>query len=493
MTPEDADRGGSDPEHLESNDDTAENDDSSFETVVARIGERVDPDDDEREALREAATALIERAESAATERCPEADVLQVGSTARDTWISGDRDIDIFVRFPPDLERDTLEEYGLEVGHETLPDGHEEYAEHPYVKGIFDGFDIDVVPCFRLESATDIRSAVDRTPFHTQYLNERLDDNLAAEVRVTKQFAKGIGVYGSDLRTQGFSGYLTELLVCEYGGFRPLLEAASDWKPPIWLDPEGHERASETASPPRTPEVENGDPPFDDPLVVIDPTDPERNVAAVCSVENVARFQHYARKMLESPSLSLFEPHEPAPLEDDALEAHLTNRATTPVAVRFEAPDLVEDQLYPQLRKSLEGVTDKLDAYGFDVFRATTFADETAVIFAELAVTERPALERHDGPPVHVRNHAEGFFEAYADDPDAYGPFIEDDRYVTEREREFTTALEFLESDRLLDVGLGAHVETALEDEYDVLVGEEIIGLLAEFDRELARYYDPRP
>ncbi len=228
-------------------------------------------------------------------------------------------------------------------------------------------------------------------------------------------------------------------------------------------------------------------------MVVIDPTDPERNVAAVCSSENVARFQHYAREFLESPHTDFFDPSEPEPLTEADLSAHLERRGTTPVAVRFDAPDLVEDQLYPQLRKSLAGITQGLDDRGFDVFRATTIADETAVVFAELAVAERPAVERHEGPPIHVRGHADGFYVAYADDPDAYGPFIEDDRYVTEREREFTTAREFLESDRLFDVGLGAHVETALEDGYEVLIDDEVAALLDEFGAELAAYFEPRP
>ncbi|WP_049922378.1 CCA tRNA nucleotidyltransferase [Halopiger djelfimassiliensis] len=447
-----------------------------LESVVETVRERIDPDEKERERLRDAAETLTERATAAATELCADADVLQVGSTARNTWISGDRDIDVFVRFPPEIDRETLEEYGLEVGHATLPDGHEEYAEHPYVTGEMDGFDVDIVPCFRLGSATEIRSAVDRTPFHTRYLEARLDDDLAADVRLAKRFLKGIGAYGSDLRTQGFSGYLTELLVVEYGGFRPLLEAAADWQPPVELDPEAHGQAS-----------------FDDPLEVIDPTDPERNVAAVCSAENVARFQHYARAFLDDPSLEHFEPDEPTSLSEAELRAHLERRGTTPVAVRFEAPDVVDDQLYPQLRKSLAGVTNGLDERGFDVFRATTVADETAVLFVELAVSERPAIERHEGPPVHVRQHAEGFYDTYATDPDAYGPFIEGDRYVTERDREFTSARAFLESDRLFDVGLGSHVETALQNGYEVLVGDEVTALLAEFGQEYRRYFEPTP
>ncbi|QSX00991.1 CCA tRNA nucleotidyltransferase [Haloterrigena alkaliphila] len=451
-------------------------DEEDLEAVLADVRARIEPDDEERRRLRAVADRLTERAADAATDLCDDADVLQVGSTARDTWISGDRDIDVFVRFPPDLERETLERYGLEVGHVTLPEGHEEYAEHPYVKGTVEGFDVDVVPCFRLESATEIRSAVDRTPFHTEYLQRRLDDDLASDVRLAKQFLKGIGAYGSDLRTRGFSGYLTELLVLEYGGFRELLAAAGDWQLPVELDPEDH-----------------GQETFDDPLVVIDPTDPERNVAAVCAPENVARLQHYARTFLAEPRLEVFEPDEPEPLTENEFKEHLERRGTTPVAIRFDAPDLVEDQLYPQLRKSLDGITTGLDDRGFDVFRATAFADDTAVILAELAVAERPAVERHDGPPIHVRSHAEGFYEAYAGDPDAYGPFIDGDRYVTERPREFTTARAFLESDRLFDVGLGAHVETALAAAYEVLVGDEIAALCGEFGWELRRYFEPRP
>jgi tRNA nucleotidyltransferase (CCA-adding enzyme) len=448
-----------------------------LDEVVAAVRGRVDPDEDERARLRAAAQALTARAEAAVADLPSEAaaaDVRQVGSTARGTWLSGDRDIDLFVRFPPDLDRERLERYGLEVGHAVLPEGREEYAEHPYVTGAFDGFDVDLVPCYRVPTATEIRSAVDRTPFHNDYLTDRLDDDLAAGVRVAKAFLKGIGAYGSNLRTRGFSGYLTELLVVEYGGFEPFVEAAAGWSPPVELDPEGHGRAS-----------------FSDPLVVIDPTDPERNVAAVCSAENVARVTHHARDLLAEPRLAPFEPRRPDPLSAAALRAHLERRATTPVAVVFDAPDLVDDQLYPQLRKSLRGVVDGLERRDFEVLRARAMAADRAVLFVELETATRPAVTRHEGPPVGVREHATGFFEAYADDPDAYGPFLDGGRYVVERDREFTAAADFLDSDAVFDVALGAHVASALEDDYEVLAGEAVTGLTDEFGVELARHFDP--
>jgi len=453
---------------------------NEFDAVVSRIRQRVEPDDAERKRLDTAVETLTDRTIEAIDELPVAADVIQVGSTARDTWLAGDRDIDLFVSFPPDLDRDRLEEYGLEVGHTVLPDGHEEYAEHPYVVGEYDGFQVDLVPCYSVEDATAIQSAVDRTPFHSRYIEERLDDDLASDVRVCKQFFTGIGVYGSDLRTKGFSGFLTELLVLEHGGFRPLVEAAADWQPPVRFDPEDHG-------------TEN----FDDPLVVIDPTDPERNVAAVLSEANLARVQHYARKLLDEPHEDFFISSEPDPLDAAAVCDHIERRETTPIAVRFETPAVVDDQLWPQLERSRKGIGSELERRGFDVFRTAAFANNDsargdAVLLFELAVANRPRVECHRGPPVHVRDHAEGFYEKYADS-DVYGPFIDGDRYVVEREREFASASELLASDALFDTALGAHVESALEDGYDVLVGKEVAELAENFGAELGAYFSPEP
>jgi len=159
----------------------------------------------------------------------------------------------------------------------------------------------------------------------------------------------------------------------------------------------------------------------------------------------------------------------------------------------FDAPDLVDDQLWPQLRRSLDGIVRGLNDRGFDVLRARAMTDgsgpeadgdgaKRAALYAELEVAERPAVTRHEGPPVAVRKHAASFYESYADDvdPETYGPFIDGDRYVVEREREFTTVREYLESDAAGDVALGAQVEREFA-ERDVLVGDAVATLAPAF------------
>jgi tRNA nucleotidyltransferase (CCA-adding enzyme) len=481
---------------------TAERGVMTLDAVLASVSERITPDSAERERLQSVANDLAERADAAIDDLPVDADPVLVGSSARSTWLAGDRDIDLFVQFPPDLEREQLEQYGLEVGYAVLPGGHEEYAEHPYVKGEYDGFEVDLVPCYDVGSATEIRSAVDRTPFHDAYLQARFTPELAEAARLFKRFTKGIGVYGSNLRTQGFSGYLVELLILEFGGFRQLIEAAAEWHPPVQFDLRGD------GGPAEIPPEEAAAATFDDALVVIDPTDPDRNVAAVLSEANLARFQHYCRELLSDPREELFFPERPAPMDAETVREHLDRRASHPVAVVFEPPDIVEDQLYPQLRRSLVGIRGELGRCGFDPLRAATFANsqdgdsegagndstdeaDSAVLLVETSVAELPAVVRHLGPPVHVGEHAHSFYDRYAEDETVYGPFVDGNRYVVERERDHRTPESLLGSDALFDVALGAHVETALEGGYEVLVDDEIAALAATFGEEFSEYFEP--
>jgi tRNA nucleotidyltransferase (CCA-adding enzyme) len=173
---------------------------TDINTIRALILSSIRPSDKERHKLISLARRIIARINSIGKDEGININGILVGSSARRTWISGEHDLDIFIMFPPDVEREFLEEKGLYVARKIAYVGEsfeERYAEHPYIHAVIDGFEVDLVPAFNVESAGEIKSAVDRTPFHNKYVDTRIK-GLEDEVLLLKQFQKGIGVYGSE-------------------------------------------------------------------------------------------------------------------------------------------------------------------------------------------------------------------------------------------------------------------------------------------------------
>ncbi len=422
--------------------------------VLARVIERIRPDAGEVAAIRQVADRLI-----AAVTASGAAEPMVVGSVARSTFVKGDRDLDLFMLFPPDLSREALEEQGLGLAR-SLADQfagryQEKYAEHPYINTTIDGIDVDLVPCYRVASATAIQSAVDRTPFHTRYVIARIG-NLADDVLLLKQFAKACGVYGSDQMTEGFAGYLCELLVLYYGGFLQVLTAASAWRARTVIDPEQH--AART---------------FDEPLVVVDPVDPNRNVSASVSLSRMFEFVEMARGFLEHPGEEYFQIPAPETISRENLVAQLEIRGTCLCAVTFATPPFIEDVVVPQLRRSLEGTCNLLERSGFMINRADAcMGEEQCMLLFELLTPSVARIRRHIGPPLSSRENAEKFLEKYSHPSlSVAGPYIEDGRYVVEVLRQFTTPEALLGSETLLAVSLGKHVRRSLKKGWQVSLG----------------------
>ena len=101
------------------------------------------------------------------------AEARAVGSVAKNTWLNGKSDIDIFIRFPLDTEMEVLKEKGLYLGYKTNDAlngiASEHYASHPYLTCEIDGMEVDIVPCYKIEDGSQLKSAVDRTVLHTEY------------------------------------------------------------------------------------------------------------------------------------------------------------------------------------------------------------------------------------------------------------------------------------------------------------------------------------
>jgi tRNA nucleotidyltransferase (CCA-adding enzyme) len=429
--------------------------------------ERLRPTEDDRSHVCGLAERLL-----AAIAKSGKAEGMVVGSVARNTWVRGDRDLDIFMLFDPGLSREALEADGLALARSiagAFTDRyHEKYAEHPYINATIDGVDVDLVPCYNVDSAERIQSAVDRTPFHTRYISSRID-GLIDDVLLLKQFTKAGGIYGSDQMTEGFSGYLCELLILHYGGFSPLIDAAASWRPGFIIDIENHAQKK-----------------FTEPLVVIDPVDPKRNVAAAVSLNRMAGFVELARGYCETPAFEFFlHPMERCILKKELAET-IARRNTVVFGITFATPPYIPEVVVPQLKRSVSAMCELLERNGFLVHHASyDMQKETCMILLELLVGDLPAIRLHLGPPLWNPVNADKFRNKHLGGH-LPGPFIENGRYEMEIEREFRTAKSLLASSALLTAGFGKHVRQSMEQGWKLHEGpecwqEEFAPFIAEF------------
>ena len=149
-----------------------------------------------------------------------QAKVSPQGSFARGTWITQEADLDIFARFPPTMEREEWVEKVLPTMRKYFSRYRvlERYAEHPFLEFRVDGVRVNIVPSYDVKKG-EWKSATDRTPYHTDFMQTHLTSELRREARLLKKFAKGIGTYGAEIKIGGFSGMLIDTLVLYYQSF----------------------------------------------------------------------------------------------------------------------------------------------------------------------------------------------------------------------------------------------------------------------------------
>ncbi|NLA38662.1 MAG: CCA-adding protein, partial [Methanomicrobiales archaeon] len=226
---------------------------------------------------------------------------------------------------------------------------------------------------------------------------------------------------------------------------------------------------------------------FDEPLIVIDPVDPERNVAAALSISRMFEFVELARGYLEEPSEIFFHRPSPPLLSREVFARLLAARGTYIFAITFATPDYTPDTVVPQLRKSAGSILELLERSGFPANRIDVcMQKDHCMLLFELMAEEVPAVRRHIGPPVWSPENAAKFVDKYVHDGVFAGPYIEDGRYVVELPRPFTRAIDLLRSRSLLNVSLGRHVRRSMENGWTVNASagcwdEEFAGFLSGF------------
>lgn len=376
-----------------------------------------------------------------------------VGSYARNTWLRGNLEIDVFILFPEDLPKEELKKKGIEIGTEILDSYEIRYAEHPYVHGFVNDVEVDVVPCYKLKDASKIKSAVDRTPFHHRWLKDRVKGK-ENEIRLLKGFLKANGIYGAEYRVRGFSGYLCELLVVFYGSFLETLKNARRWTRRTVID------------------IAKGEVRKGDEFFVVDPVDERRNVAANLSLDNLAKFVHISRNFLENPSIDFFLPPKTPDIDVETMKSIIAERGTAVFAIKFKKPDIVDDNLYPQLERAAKKIFEFLKREDFMPLRYLYKVHEYCYLLFECQVKEISRVFKRMGPQFEDERNVKRFLSRNR----MFDPFIEGGRWWAFELRKFTTPEEAVKwyVERNWHT-LGKDVGKSISKYFEVVSGEKLL------------------
>jgi len=360
-------------------------------------------------------------------------EVVLAGSLSRETHLKGDRDFDIFILFDSKMPLKEFEENAIETGKKFFKGNKWEkaYSQHPYIKGEINGFKIEVVPSYKISGTELMQSAVDRTPFHTKYLEGKLTEKQKDEVRLLKKFLKGINAYGAELKTNSMPGYLTELLILNYGSFENTLKEVSKWNSTQIIDIE--KQCIE----------ENALKKFDSPLIVIDPVDKNRNVAAAVSLNQKARFIAAAREFLKNPSEKFFYEQKRKIMNKKNIKEMLKKKELIALKIPFPKKELA-DNVWGQLKRLSKKLANALEEKEFIVYRYDEWTDEKKemIVMLELESLILQKTKKLIGPEITQETHVNKFLDAHK--KKLSGPRIEKARIVIEGERKYVKAEEFI-------------------------------------------------
>ena len=329
----------------------------------------------------------------------PSCEVALTGSIAKKTFLRDKKDVDIFVLFPRSEPKEHLESKIKEIMESAFPSiGYQiSYAEHPYIRFHYHGRKVDLVPAYKISKAAERLSAVNRSVLHTRFVRNSLKLGQTDEVLLLKQFLKANSLYGAEIKTKGFSGYLCELLIVKYGTFRKLAAAASRWKS-VFIDIKKFYSSREAKEQQKRLGV----------FVVIDPTDKNRNVAAAVSEKNFKKFISLCRSFVKKPDKKFFL-YAPKSFEQKLKAA---SRGKKLFLLSMPRPDVVDDVLWGQIHKLTKQLKDHLK----DFEPSSILADDSRHVVRIAIILKKDHLPKKmliQGPPLSMEKNVSDFRKSH--------------------------------------------------------------------------------
>jgi len=266
---------------------------------------KINPGEKEREKVKKTADNFLKKLQS----RLKYCDMLIGGSMGKDSWLSGDYDIDIFVKFPKSyLKKDISKilQNSLKGIKFKVINGSRDYLQVKHGNYLF-----EIIPVMDIRFHEEAANITDVSPLHVIWVKKNNKD--PEQIRLTKAFLKANNLYGAESYIKGFSGYVVEILTIHYGSFMDLAKAASNWKGSVIIDPSRFYKNKKEI-------INNLDKNKLSSLILIDPVQPNRNAAASLSPEKFDEFVGLCKKYLKNPHEEFFVEKKRMFLKSSALK-----------------------------------------------------------------------------------------------------------------------------------------------------------------------------
>ena len=225
------------------------------------------------------------------------------GSVAKGTFLKGDHDVDLFVKFSHDYKTNELSKYLekiIELVSKKLNFKYKlVYGSRDYFQFIYRDITFEVVPVLKIFNIKEAQNITDASPLHVTYLRKQIAKHptLPDEIRLAKQFCKSAGVYGAESYIKGLSGHSLDLLITFYGSFINFVSSTKYWQEKFVIDVDNKLKDPlKELNPSKTKS----------PIILIDPIDNKRNATAALSKEKYNILRIRAQEFIENPSIDFF-------------------------------------------------------------------------------------------------------------------------------------------------------------------------------------------
>ena len=416
--------------------------------IISKIGKTTIPSKINQKSKKEIADKVYKLVEKEIQKYSEVIELEFGGSYAKDTWLSKDADIDIFIKFKKSISEEKLESISKKIGFESLKkySPYVRYSQHPYVEAKIKNTKINIVPCYDVKIG-EWKSAADRSPFHTKFMKKSLTLKMRNEVRVLKTFLKINGIYGAEIAKQGFSGYISEVLILEFGSFENLITSISNIKE--------NQIIGKTSKS------------FDTSIVVIDPIDSNRNLAAAISNENIGKFILISRALKEKPSLGFFKNKK------QKISNKFWNNL---LIIKFEFKSRSPDIIWGQIKRATSTLSTQLELEGFTVLRSKSHTDQQkeAYLLFFLESTKINETYQKKGPEFFREDSTHSFILKNLKNAELV--WIGNDRKIISLEkRKYVDAVSFMKEflEKSLQVGIPKGLQGDFKRGFKVFVGNK--------------------